>query len=49
MKKIVLAVLAATMLCAASGCVLLDEDFWDDSYDSTYDSPSGDDYDDCDC
>lgn len=44
MKKILLAVLAATLL---SGCVLMDEDFWDE-YDSTYDSPAGDD-DDCDC
>ncbi|MFT3725779.1 MAG: lipoprotein [Hyphomonadaceae bacterium] len=43
MKKILLAALAAAML---SGCVLLEDDFWDD-YDSTYDSPSGDD--DCDC
>jgi hypothetical protein len=46
MKSAVLAALAALIL---SGCVLVDEDFWDD-YDSTYDSPAGDDtYDDCDC
>jgi len=43
MKKILLAVLAATLL---SGCVLLDDEFWEDGYDSTYDSPAGDD---CDC
>ena len=42
MKKILLAALAAMLL---SGCVLMDEDFWE-PYDSTYDSPSGDD---CDC
>lgn len=42
MKKLLLAALAALAL---SGCVLIDEDFWDE-YDSTYDSPSGDD---CDC
>lgn len=42
MKKILLAALAATML---SGC-LFDEEFWEDDYDSGYDSPSGDD---CDC
>lgn len=46
MKKFLLAALAALTL---SGCIL-DDEFWDDSYDSTYDSPSGDDwYDDCDC
>ncbi len=47
MKKILLAALAAMML---SGCVLIDEDFWEDGYDSTYDRPAGDDSDDsCDC
>jgi hypothetical protein len=44
MKKILLAVLAATLL---SGCALMDEEFWD-PYDSEYDRPSGSD-DDCDC
>lgn len=43
MKKIVLALLAATLL---SGCIF-DGEFWEDGYDSTYDSPSGGD--DCDC
>jgi hypothetical protein len=42
MKKILLAAVAALAL---SGCIL-DDDFWEDGYDSTYDSPSGDD---CDC
>jgi hypothetical protein len=41
-KKILLAALAATML---SGCIF-DEEFWEDDYDSGYDSPAGDD---CDC
>ena len=45
MKKILLAVLAATLL---SGCALMDEEFWD-PYDSEYDRPAGDDSDDCDC
>lgn len=45
MKKILLAALAALTL---SGCVLLEDDFWEDEYDSTYDRPAGDD-DDCDC
>ena len=50
MKKILLAALAATML---SGCAMLEDDFWDE-YDSTYDSPAGDDTyghdgEDCDC
>lgn len=45
MKKYLLAALATVLL---SGCVLLDEDLWDD-YDSTYDSPSGDDWDCDDC
>ena len=47
MKRALLAALAALTLC--SGCIL-DDEFWED-YDSTYDSPSGDDdYDsDCDC
>lgn len=44
MRRLLLVALAATLL---SGCVLLDDEFWDD-YDSTYDSPSGDDSD-CDC
>ena len=44
MKRAILAIAAAMML---SGCVLLEDDFWDD-YDSTYDSPSGWD-DECDC
>jgi hypothetical protein len=43
MKKILLAALAAMML---SGCVLMDEDFWEDGYDPEYDRPAGDD---CDC
>ncbi len=38
MKRLLLAALAALSL---SGCVLLDDDFWEDSYDY----PS----DDCDC
>lgn len=42
MKKILLAALAALSL---SGCIL-DDDFWEDGYDSSYDYPSGDD---CDC
>ena len=29
-----------------TGCIL-DDEFWEGDYDSTYDSPSGDD--DCDC
>lgn len=41
-KKILLAALAALSL---SGCIL-DDDFWEDGYDSSYDYPSGDD---CDC
>lgn len=45
MKKILLAMLAATLL---SGCALMDEEFWD-PYDSEYDRPAGDDSDDCDC
>lgn len=47
-KKMLLAALAALTLC--SGCIL-DDEFWEDDYDSMYDSPSGDDdYDsDCDC
>ena len=47
MKRAILAAMAALTLC--SGCIL-DDVFWED-YDSTYDSPSGDDdYDpDCDC
>lgn len=44
MKKILLAVLAATLL---SGCVLMDEEFWE-PYDPDYDRPAGSD-DDCDC
>ena len=43
MKRAILAAIAALALC--SGCVLLEDEFWDD-YDSAYDSPSGDD---CDC
>lgn len=46
MKRILLASIAALTLC--SGC-LSDDDFWGDGYDSGYDSPSGDDWDDCDC
>ena len=50
LKSVILACLAALTLC--SGCIL-DDEFWEDDYDSTYDSPSGDDwgdYDsDCDC
>lgn len=42
MKKILLAALAALTL---SGCIL-DDEFWEDGYDSSYDYPSGDD---CDC
>ncbi len=46
MKRFLLAAAAALML---SGCIL-DDEFWEDDYDSMYDSPSGDDYDsDCDC
>lgn len=44
MKRVLLAAAAALTLC--SGCIF-DDEFWDD-YDSTYDSPSGDDSD-CDC
>lgn len=43
MKRLLLAALATLTL---SGC-LLDDEFWDDGYDSGYDSPSGGD--DCDC
>lgn len=43
MKKLLLAAIAALSL---SGCVLLDDEFWDDGYDSSYDYPSDDD---CDC
>jgi hypothetical protein len=46
MKRILLASLAALTLC--SGCIL-DDEFWDDGYESGYDSPAGDDWDDCDC
>ena len=47
MKRMILAAMAALALC--SGCIL-DDEFWEDDYDSTYDSPSGDDWgDDCDC
>jgi hypothetical protein len=44
MKKILCAVLLATAMSSLSGCVLLDEDFWEDdySYGSGYD-------DECDC
>ena len=45
MKKILCAALLASVMSSLSGCVLLDDEFWDD-YDSTYDSPSGED---CDC
>lgn len=47
MKKILCAALLAGVMSTLSGCVLLEDDFWDD-YDSTYDSPSGWD-DECDC
>jgi len=40
--------LAALAALTLSGCILLDEDFMSDDYDSLYDSPSGDDSD-CDC
>ena len=43
MKRILLASIAALTLCA--GCIF-DDEFWEDGYDSGYDSPSGDD---CDC
>ena len=46
MKRILLASIAALTLC--SGCIF-DDEFWEDGYDSTYDSPAGDDWDDCDC
>ena len=47
MKRALLAGIAALMLC--SGCIF-DDEFWEDDYDSVYDSPSGDDWeDDCDC
>ncbi len=47
MKRALLAALAALTLC--SGCIL-DDEFWEDGYDSTYDSPAGDDWgSDCDC
>ena len=46
MKRIILAAVAALTLC--SGCIL-DDEFWEDGYDSTYDSPAGDDWEDCDC
>ena len=47
MKRAILAAIAALTLC--SGCIL-DDEFWEAGYDSSYDSPSGDDYDpDCDC
>ncbi len=46
MKRIILAAIAALTLC--SGCIF-DDEFWEDGYDSGYDSPSGDDWDDCDC
>lgn len=43
MKKLLLAAVAALAL---SGCIL-DDEFWEDGYDSDYDRPAGDD--DCDC
>ena len=43
MKRILLASIAALTLC--SGCIF-DDEFWEDGYDSGYDSSSGDD---CDC
>jgi hypothetical protein len=42
MKKLLLAAVAALAL---SGCIL-DDEFWEDGYDSDYDRPAGDD---CDC
>lgn len=44
MKKFLLAALAALML---SGCFLMNEDFWDDTYEGSYGSDEGDE--DCDC
>lgn len=44
MKKILLVALAALML---SGCFLMNEDFWDDTYDGSYGGDEGDE--DCDC
>ncbi len=43
MKKILLVALAALML---SGCFLMNEDFWDETYDGSY---GDDEYEDCDC
>lgn len=45
MKKIIINIVAAAMIASLGGCIL-DDEFWDDSYDATFDSPSGDD---CDC
>jgi hypothetical protein len=45
-KSALVACLAALTLC--SGCIL-DDEFWEDGYDSAYGSPSGDDDYDSDC
>jgi hypothetical protein len=45
MKRAILAAITALALC--SGCIF-DDEFWEDDYDSSYDSPSGWD-DECDC